>query len=231
MENVNPNVPELSKPKTKKYVSYLPKKEVDILSVSKLVDLKWTEKTTAVDIRWTNLVEFQDAYKKFEMLIQFKNLTGAQRKELTRQVKQKNKELDYYIGIVHGRISEKFGMEKAAIIYPQFGYEGKSQNSYPTKTKDRLFALDMMVKSVEKFEMSDMPYGLDFWKDFKANYALLLGQTGVTDSSDSDKTSEKNEIKKYLQKTHKSLIKYLESTQPDTYKSEIRAWGFHREKY
>ena len=59
----------------------------------------------------------------------------------------------------------------------------------------------------------------------------LLTQATATDGTVSIKVSSKNVLKDRVKKTMNCLISVIRGNYPDTYKAELRAWGFQKEKY
>jgi len=51
------------------------------------------------------------------------------------------------------------------------------------------------------------------------------------DESVAGKVSEKNVLRDELRKHLFALVNILKGNYPDTYKSEMRVWGFQKEKY
>jgi len=51
------------------------------------------------------------------------------------------------------------------------------------------------------------------------------------DSGVSEKTGNKNVLKKVLTRGLKALVMVLKGNYPDTWKTELRNWGFQKEKY
>ena len=74
-------------------------------------------------------------------------------------------------------------------------------------------------------------YGAAFWTPIQIQYASLLTQAIAMDGAVSTKVSSKNTLKDAVRKTLNSLIFVIKGNFPDTYKAELRAWGFQKEKY
>jgi hypothetical protein len=55
--------------------------------------------------------------------------------------------------------------------------------------------------------------------------------TFVRVSDISIKVGDKNVIKKRLKKALTAIVHGIKSNKPDTYKQELRNWGFQKEKY
>lgn len=88
-----------------------------------------------------------------------------------------------------------------------------------------------MQKGLIEHGFDGKEYGAAFWTPIQTQYATLLGQATATDGTVSTKVSSKNSLKDTLKKTMNCLISVIKGNYPDTYKAELRAWGFQKEKY
>ena len=88
-----------------------------------------------------------------------------------------------------------------------------------------------MVSGLKKYELEERKYGIAFWTDILTNYEALLEQSNALDGSISVKVGDKNVLKKKLKKGLAAIVHGLKCNYPDTYKQELRDWGFQKEKY
>ena len=88
-----------------------------------------------------------------------------------------------------------------------------------------------MIKGVEKHKLSVAKYPTDFFRDLQKQYQVLLQETQTIDSTVASEVSNKNEAIKQVEKVLNALIYVIKGNYPDTYKGELRAWGFQKEKY
>jgi hypothetical protein len=58
-----------------------------------------------------------------------------------------------------------------------------------------------------------------------------LLRASTTDGQVAIKVGDKNELKTYLKKVLNALMLVIKGNYPDTYKAELRDWGFQKEKY
>ena len=67
----------------------------------------------------------------------------------------------------------------------------------------------------------------NLYKEFNAQVA----QSSVLDGQISVSVGDKNVLKNTLRKGLNSVIGIIKANYPDTYKQELRDWGFQKEKY
>ena len=63
------------------------------------------------------------------------------------------------------------------------------------------------------------------------DYEALVNQSNAVDGEISVNVGDKNVLKKDLKKALSALVGVIKSNYPDTYKQELRDWGFQKEKY
>ena len=215
---------------SKKYTSHMPSTDLDVMTTGRLVVRRWLEMLKIL-LLWTTAEKYSTAVERYALAIGDKRLTEAERKEISGELGILGTTMVDTLKYLKSRVSEKVGEAKAISIYPQFGMVSNRSISFPRTQQERMGALEMVVPAIVKYGLEDMHYGLEFWTDLRYQYSALYNKKGYKDSDTSISTAEKNELKKYLRKTNRALANVLQANYPDTYKSELRAWGFHREKY
>ena len=88
-----------------------------------------------------------------------------------------------------------------------------------------------MLKGIVTHGFDADEYGTAFWQPIYDQYETALNQATTNDGNVSTKVSSKNTLKEELKKTLRALINVIKGNYPDTYKAELRAWGFQKEKY
>lgn len=101
----------------------------------------------------------------------------------------------------------------------------------PSDQNSRSEALGLMVKAIDANGFNDKTYGKTYWTDIKTQFDALLLAASTTDGTVSNKVGDKNELKKGLKKALNAIVLSVKANYPDTYKQELRAWGFQKEKY
>ncbi len=92
-------------------------------------------------------------------------------------------------------------------------------------------SLDLMIKGLTENGFADKTYGVSFWLPIQLQYNQLLHKATQTDGGVSKKVSSKNILKAQLKQALNAIIHVLKGNYPDSYHSELRSWGFQKEKY
>ncbi len=101
----------------------------------------------------------------------------------------------------------------------------------PKDHDDRRTALTLLLEGLEAEGFGKNTYGTAFWKDVKERFDASLEQATGTDSGVSRTTGNKNKLKKGLRKGLTVIVLAIRANYPDTWKTELRNWGFQKEKY
>ena len=125
-----------------------------------------------------------------------------------------------------------FGREDGKSYFSEFGIV-KLNNGFrmPSDRNQRQQALEILIKGIEKHKLQVTQYPLLFFKETQSEYNKLLQETQSIDSIVASEVSNKNESIKQVEKVLNALILVIKGNYPDTYKGELRAWGFQKEKY
>lgn len=194
------------------------------------VATKWTA-SPKINLVWTNAAEFSTKSSAFNQELSNRNNVATSRPQITKRFKQLDASIDSALPYVKAYLLELF-KDAATSYYSAFGIEYKpGKYIFPKDRNKRSESLRLMVTAINANKLNEKEFGTAFWTGIKTEYDTLLGKATATDGKVSDKVSTKNELKKELQKTLNSLIKVLEGNYPDTYKAELRSWGFQKEKY
>jgi hypothetical protein len=217
-----------AKPTTK---SNVPVADVDFGKVATDVAKKWTD-TAAITLIWTTAPEFTANAAAYNVELSKRKQVGGTRPQITQALSELDNQIDDGMSYVKGYIIDKYKKESGASYFPAFGIIHKS-NKYiiPTDRNSRSAAMTMMLEALIVNGFDTKEYGTAFWTPIKTQYDTLLGQATTTDGTVSTKVSSKNTLKALLKKSMNCLIYVLQGNYPDTYKAELRAWGFQKEKY
>jgi hypothetical protein len=157
---------------------------------------------------------------------------GSARPQLTKALQVVEKTIDEGIQNVKNYIVEKYKKDNAKSYYPSFGIVQKGSSfSLPKDQDGRSKALELLVEAIAENGFGDKQYGPAFWKTVQTEYDTLLETASATDSAISSKVGDKNMLKKEIKKALNSIIAVIRGNYPDTYKTELRNWGFQKEKY
>lgn len=228
MENETNLPTENAKPATKGNV---PAADIDFGKVATDVALAWVAKP-AIALVFTTAAAFSTSATAYNAALLGRKQAGSTRPQITQALIGLDKQIDDALSYVKGYIVEKYKKAAATSYYSAFGIEYKTNKYvFPKDRNSRLVALDLMQKGLVDNAFGTKEFGTAFWTGIKTQYATLLTQASTMDGTVSTKVSSKNTLKDGLKKTMNSLILVLKGNYPDTYKAELRAWGFQKEKY
>jgi len=209
----------------------IPAADIDFGKVATDVAAKWTA-TPSVSLSWTTASEFTTQVTDYNTALSKRNKSGGNRPQITNKLKALDAVMDESLAYVKGYLLDKYKKESAPSYYPAFGIEHK-KNKYvfPIDRNKRSAAMQLMIDSLTTNGLEDKEYGKVFWTNIKTQYDVLLSEATASDGIISNHVSNKNMLKTVLTKTMNALIGTIKSNYPDTYKAELRIWGFQKEKY
>jgi len=224
--NKNPNT--TKKPVT---VRNIPKSDLALADVSKKVSLMWSSNVW-MTLRWTTPEAFSTKTATFGTTLSSKRETVATRPQITQALKVLDKKIDGSISYVKGYITTKYKKENAMSYYGAFGIKHESGGyRIPKDQNERSGALALMLSGIVANDFADEEYGTVFWTNIKTQYDNLLAQASSKDGKVAEKVGSKKILKAEIIKTLNSLVSIIKGNYPDTYKEELRNWGFQKEKY
>jgi hypothetical protein len=209
----------------------VPVADINFGAVAKTVSENWT-KNSWLTLLWLTPTEFATNAASFADTLTKRNQTGLARPQITQSLKLLDQKIDGGLSYVKGYITDKHKKEAAKSYYASFGMVHKNDKySIPKDQNSRLEALGLMIGALTANGFSDKEFGTAFWKSIQDEYKTLLGSANDTDSTVSSKVGDKNMLKKDLKKGLNAIVKAIQANYPDTYKTELRNWGFQKEKY
>lgn len=209
----------------------IPLAEIDLGNVVTLASAKW-KANPWFTILWLKQTDFDADAKSFNAILNLKMDESTDVSPLSKALGNLDVKMDKHISYVKGYIDDKFDKEDATSYYGAFGFVYKYKTyAFPLDQNRRLAALKLMVSGLKKYELEERKYGIAFWTDILTNYEALLDQSNALDGSISVKVGDKNVLKKKLKKGLAAIVHGLKCNYPDTYKQELRDWGFQKEKY
>jgi hypothetical protein len=143
-----------------------------------------------------------------------------------------DKTIDDAVSYVKVYIVDKYKKESATSYYSAFGISYINKNYIiPKDQNSRSAALALMIEAIAVNGFGAKEFGTAFWTDVKAQYDSLLSNALATDSQVATKVGDKNILKKELKKGLNAIVLVIKGNYPDSYKAELRNWGFQKEKY
>ena len=209
----------------------LPAKELELGAIATLASAKWTV-STWLTLLWLTPAQFATLVVNYKAALTIRNISGGTKKGVVQSMKLINKEIDDAMVYVKGYILEIFKKDRAKSMYATFGIQSKDGHyNLPDDIDGRAAALGTLLTAIRDNGLDDKEYGRAFWDDIKARFDELASQTTSLSSTISVKVGDKKELKKELLLALNSLIKAIQANYPHTWKEELRAWGFQKERY
>ena len=209
----------------------IPPAEIDLANVVTLVSAKWKTNPWFV-ILWLTQPEFDSNAKDFNTILAASMEEEGDVSPIATALRNLDAKMDKHVSYVKGYIDDAFDKEDATSYYGAVGIVYKyGRYAFPQDQNRRLAALKLMVSGLKKYGLEERKYGIAFWTDIMTNYESLLGQSTSVDGGISVKVGDKNMLKKALKKALSAIVHGIKCNYPDTYKQELRDWGFQKEKY
>jgi len=209
----------------------VPVADVNFGNVVKTVSEKWEQNNWAT-LQWLTPSQFKTEAESYTAVLSQRKESGTTRPQVTQALKVLNSTIDEALSYVKGYLTDKYKKENDSSYYAAFGIEHKgSRYILPIDQNKRIAALKLMVTAITTHGFEDKEYGLAFWSPIATQYETLVEQATALDGQVSVKVGNKNELKKSLKKGLNAIINLLKANYPDTYKQEMREWGFQKEKY
>jgi len=210
--------------------SNIPANDTDILAVLECLLPKWNE--VLMPIVWMQKSRMQQLYVDYRYLSFNRRSTGASRGSLTEQLNNIDDEIDEAIEFVKNRVAERMKSKSSAVAsYKELGIIKGRKYTLPEGREDRLAALEMLVKALAEYNFQDTEYGIEYWNDVRSRYDALLKQTRINDGTVSLNVGTLNEMRAEIKKFNGCFISIVKGNYPETWKAQLRYFGFQKEKY
>jgi hypothetical protein len=230
MSDLTTPTPVVLKPKPVKRTN-VPRVDLDFGNLSNTISAKWTT-TPWLTLQWLTATDFATKTANYYSTLGSRMKKGGARPQVTKALQIAEKKIDEGVLNVKNYIIEKYKKDNAKSYYPSFGIVQKGNGFALPKDQDgRSKALELLVEAIAENGFGDKQYGTKFWKAIQTEYDTLLETASATDSSISSNVGDKNVLKKEIKKALNSIIAIIRGNYPDTYKTELRNWGFQKEKY
>ena len=226
-DNVTPKVVVSKVNKT----ASMPVADVNFGKVVKSVADKWQTNNWLV-LKWLTPQKFLTDATQYNAILISRLQQGSTRPQITKALKVLDKKMDNALIYVKGYIVDKYKKEEAKSYYAAFGIEYKTNKYiFPTDQNNKLIAIGLMLDGLVANGFEAKEFGTAFWQPIKIEYKNLIDSATQTDGSVSVNGGDKNMLKDSLKKGLNAILGAIKANHPDTYKQEIRDWGFQKEKY
>lgn len=215
------------KPKTQRNV---PKADKDFDTLVNNVSQKW-EQNDWLTLLWLTQAEFATQAASFTTKLDSKTMVASGRGGVSGQLVKLDKKIDKGESFIKSYLKEKYedGYEDH---YTAFGIVRVGDSlTIPHDRDARKKALKLILPALATFGFETKTYGLTYWQDIATQYPLLVSQASAKDGSTAKDVGAKNVHKAFLKKGLNALILSIKANFPDTWKQELRDWGFQKEKY
>lgn len=211
--------------------SNVPTSDIDLGKVVTDVSEMWLTKPELI-LLWTTQAAFNDIAVDYNKDLDERLALGGDRPQITQTIKDLDVTINENLSYVKDLITKKYKKKNAISYYPAFGIVHKNKRyTIPADQNTRLASLKLMLSGLVAHGFGADEYGTAFWQPIYDQYELFVKNATTTDGNVSAKVSSKNTNKNELQKTLRALINLIKANYPDTYKAELRTWGFQKEKY
>lgn len=209
----------------------VPASDIDLGAVVTKVNDKW-KSNPWLTLLWLKQDQFDSDAQNYNIILSSRLNDGGTRPQITKALKVLDQKMDNHLSYVKGYITDKYKKENAMSYYNAFGIETKdSRYSFPRDQNRRLASLELMLGGLDKNGFNDKEFGKGFWTSIKKDYQELMKQANALDGGISVNVGGKNILKSNLVKGLNAIVNCIKSNYPDTYKQELRDWGFQKEKY
>lgn len=207
-------------------------KDSDLGTLAKSVANVWAV-NPKITLIWTTQAHFKTLADNYATLLDDKSNTKKNRPQITNNLKTCNLALDTGIAKIKDYLdADATNKAEAKANYAKFGITLQgSAYKLPADKDKRTQALKLVLGAITEFGYGNKPFGTAYFTPLIDQYNILVNDAADTDKSVSSIVGNKNKQKEDLIKTLNSLVLLIKANYPDTYKNELRAWGFQKEKY
>ena len=217
-------------PKTNKTAN-LPVADVNFGKVVTSVANKWASNDWLI-LKWLTQTNFSADAAKYNSILNIRLQQGSTRPQITKALKVLDKKMNDALLYVKGYILEKYKKEEAKSYYAAFGIEYKTNKYvFPTDQNKRLLAIGLMIDGLAANGFETKEFGTAFWQPIQVEYKSFIESAMQTDGAVSINVGDKNKLKESLKKGLNAILSSIKANHPDTFKQEMRDWGFQKEKY
>lgn len=222
---IKPAVPKVNK------TANLPNADINFGKVVTSVSNKWSSNSW-LKLKWLTVAEFTADANNYNSILSARLQQGSTRPQITKALKVLDKKMDDALIYVKGYIVEKYKKEDAKSYYAAFGIEYKTNKYvFPTDQNKKQVAIALMLDALVANGFDTKEFGTAFWQPIQTEYSDLVKSATLTDGAVSINVGDKNKLKEKLKKGLNAILGSIKANHPDTYKQEIRDWGFQKEKY
>ena len=219
-------------PKAKNSKGNVASKDADMGTLAGSVADVWLTKPE-ITLIWKDAPTFKTEATTYSTSLDTRGDSGKDRPKITSDLKACNKALDAGISKVKKYIdADASNATEAVALYAKFGIVRVGKNYViPTDRDTRKQAIKLILPAITELGYDAKPFGTAYFTPLIAQFNTLIDSAITTDETVSRVVGNKNKQKDDIRKVLNSLVKVITGNYPDTFKNELRAWGFQKEKY
>lgn len=208
------------------------KKDAELGTLAQSVSKVWGQ-NPQITLIWTSQPNFEEQVNNYANALDSKSNSKKNRPQITNNLKTCNQAIDTGIAKIKDYLdADATNKAEAKANYAKFGITLQgSAYKLPADKDKRTQALKLVLGAITEFGYGKKPFGTAYFTPLIDQYTLLVSEAADTDKSVSSIIGNKNKQKEELIKTLNSLVLLIKANYPNTYKNELRAWGFQKEKY
>ncbi|MDR2926622.1 MAG: hypothetical protein LBV41_00205 [Cytophagaceae bacterium] len=218
------------KPK-RRHKGTIPQKEADIILIGNTISESWA-KHDSMTLSWTSAADLKTSVTTLETSYGMRSDVKGARAGITQEFKNINVEIDSGVVQIKSYIGELFSTKDAPAYFSHFGIERHNEKyTFPIDKNKRQLALEQMRRGIDQHGLANRKYGKAFWDDIYSRYVSIHKKAIACDSASTEHVNIKTVQKAYIRRVLNSLVHLIIANNPDTWKEELRIWGFQKEKY
>lgn len=209
--------------------SYIPSKKADIEAVGAEVNKNWKENPW-LTLQYTSQSVFEKQVETYSQSVEKAGKAAGKISSNSSDLKSLDKQIDVATGETGLRadLKKKFKSNINA-QYGRYGFERKSNGYVLPKDRDkRLLAIKRIPDALVEDGLANVEYGEKFWRQMIDEYDKALGNQNKTIEVLSGETGSKDEVKKQIVKTMRSILFVLRGNFIDNPTAAYRKWGFKK---
>lgn len=211
--------------------SQVPQKDLDLANLGITVATYWATQPN-ITLSYITQADFQTLATAYKAAVSDRTRAGKTRPQISSRLKELDKEFNSTLTYVKGYIIEKYTKANAQGYYAEFGILKNGTGwRLPADRDSRIEELDHLLAALTTHGFATKTYGKAWWTPRITEYIALVKEAGTKDSTTSSAVSTKDQLKKQVRRVLASLISIIKGNYNDTWRSELRAWGYQKEKF
>ena len=208
----------------------VPKAQQDLSDIALFAADKYN--SFPAELIWLSKAQFAQMAADYSADVKSSLRMRGKRHPLTGTMEALEKEMDSNLSYVKNAIGQKFGKNRQAEYYEEFGMQLVRKSwRLPQDHNSRVESLEMMIEALTTHNITGITQDAAYWQNLHTQYrdAWLLSVTSDADLSAT--VGKKNLLREELVLALNALIDLIKANYPRDYKAHLREWGFQKEKF